>query len=56
MTRRDFVIVADALLKVKKHTSTPAYNDITHTIAKHLEENCANFNIGTFCKYLNKKK
>ena len=56
MTRKDYTIVADALLKVKKHTSTPVFNDVSHTVAKHLEETCANFNMDMFCRYLNKKK
>tara|TARA_R110000751_G_scaffold26901_2_gene71508 strand:+ start:123 stop:293 length:171 start_codon:yes stop_codon:yes gene_type:complete len=56
MTRKDFIIVADALLKVKKHTTVSEYNDISFTVAKHLEDTCTNFNLGTFSKYLNTKK
>jgi len=41
MTRKDFIIVADALLEVK---------------TQHIEKTCSNFNKGYFLKYLNTKK
>ena len=56
MTRKDFIIVADALLEVKKHTSPETFADVSHTICMHLKKTCANFNLEYFKKYLNKKK
>jgi|TARA_Y100000034_G_C6672209_1_gene295156 hypothetical protein len=56
MTRRDFIIIADSLLKVKKHTSTETFADVSHTIAEHLKDKCSNFNMKYFQKYLNTEK
>lgn len=53
MTRRDFIIVADALIEVKKEQSEEVFIDVSHTIAKHLQKTCSNFNLKTFTKYIN---
>lgn len=56
MTRKDFIIVADALLEVKKHTSTETFTDVSHTICEYLKKTCSNFNVSYFKKYLNTKE